>query len=531
MRKIAQISLLIICMFVASPISAKWHNDIKEMEKAVERFIKDKNVSLSDPRLTAKGQPIDKKSINTKDEEWCVDFTCTDAAVLKNLWMTFMQHLDKTSFMYCSCEPYLQTEPLKLLKLDGNDWYIVLTGEEKNRYVLTFEGADGKDYGFQLNWDDLQDDVKKGYLSRFAGYNPKVITAYKEGDRTTMDSVRTAIKIGEVVRENKNHSKIEIDTTYIDGKWAVSTKFHRSVLRAMDGVSDHQDGFPALVNKVNELVNRSKDASETQLASIGFALKREASRYELLLTPEQFAMLWKGIYNLESKAMKADKQILDYFKVAENILRGKVNESKYLEWTDAKRHKFLQKIGFTVTKHENGRPYFAVWGKHYTGNPDLEYLDACADADGVLKYHAQHVEKDLKPGIYRLTAAGRTSYSGYTGAFIFAQTEGKPLLKEIPACDDHEGDIWKDAAIRVKEAEEKGQQISPQDVRIALANGGMGYGWNKIVIDNIVVRKNETVTYGVSCDEDFTGKHFTGRWLSAVDFVLERVDNLPDDKK
>ena len=530
MKRITQISLLIVCMFVASPISAKWHNDIKKMEKAVERFIMDKSVSLSDPRLIAEGQPIDKKSINAKDEEWNVNFICTDAAVLKNLWMTFMQHLDKTSFMYCSCEPYLQTEPWKLLKLDENDWYILLTGEDKNRYVLTFEGADGKDYGFQLNWDDMHNDVKKGHLSRFAGYNPKVITAYKEGDRTTMDSVRTAIKIGEVVKENKNRSQIEIDTTYIDGKWAVSTKFHLGVLRAMDHVSDYHDGFPALVNKVNELVNRSKDASETQLASIGFALKREASRYELLLTPEQFAMLWKGIYDLESKAKKADRQILDYFKVAENILRGKINESKYLEWTDTKRHKFLQKIGFTVTKHENGRPYFAVWGKHYTGNPDLEYLDACADADGVLKYHAQHVEEDLKPGIYRLTAAGRTSYSGYTGAFIFAQTEGKPLLKEIPACDDHEGDIWKDAAIRVKEAEEKGQQISPKDVRIALANGGMGYGWNKIVIDNIEVR-NGTLTYGVSCDENFTGKHFTGRWLSAVDFVLERVGNLPDEKK
>ena len=528
MKRITQISLLLVCMFSALPISAKWHNDIKELEKALKCFINDKSVSLSDPRIIARGQPIDKKSINVKETDWCTDFTCTDAVVLKNLWMTFMQHLDNASFMYCSSEPYLQTEPWKLLKLDGKDWYIVLTGEEKNRYVLTFEGADGKDYGFQLNWDDLQDDVKKGYLSRFTGYNPKVITAYKEGDRTTMDSVRTAIKIGEVVRENKNRSKIEIDTTYIDGKWAVSTQFHRGVLRAMDHVSDYQDGFPAIRNKVNELVERSEGASDAQLASIGFALKREASRYELLLTPEEFALLWKGLYDLESKAKNADAEIQNYFTAAESILRGKINESVRLKYHDAKRHQFLRDIGFTVTRNDGGRWYYAVSGKHYTGNPDLEYLDGCADEDGTLKYHAQHVEKNLKPGIYRLTAAGRTSYSGYTGAFIFAQTEGKPLLKEIPACDDHEGDIWKDAAIRVKEADEKGQQISPQDVRIALANGGMGYGWSKIVIDGIEVR-NGTLTYGVSSDSDFTGKQFTGRWLSAVDFVLERVGDLPKE--
>jgi hypothetical protein len=344
-----------------------------------------------------------------------------------------------------------------------------------------------------------------------------------------MDSVRTAIKIGEVVRENKNNAQIEIDTTYIDGKWAVSTKFHRGVLRAMDHVSDYQDGFPAIMNKVNELVERSKGANEAQLASIGFALKREASRYELLLTPEQFAMLWKGLYNLESKAKNGDPQIQDYFKASESILKDKVNESIYLEWTDTKRHKFLQKIGFTVTKHEGGRPYFAVWGKHYTGNPDLEYLDACADADGVLKYTAEHKETNLKPGTYRLTAAGRTSYSGNTGAFIFAKA-GELLLKEIPACDDRGGDIWRDAAIRVKEADEKHEQISPNDVRIALANGGMGYGWSKVVIEGIVVRDGK-LTYGVSCDSDFTGHQFKGRWLSAVDFVLERTGDLPANEQ
>ena len=529
MRKITQISILIACMFMALPISAKWHNDIKEMEKAVERFIKDKSVSLSDPRLIAKGQPIAKKSINAKDEEWSVDFICTDAAVLKNLWMTFMQHLDNTSFVYCSCEPYPQTEPWKLLKLDENDWYILLTGEEKNRYVFTFEGADGKDYVFQLNWDDLHDDVKKGCLSRYAGYNPKVITCVKEEDRTTMDSVRTAIKIGEVVRNNLNSSKIEIDTTYIDGKWAVSSKYHRDVLRAMDHVSDYFSGFAGLQNKVNELVERSKDASDVQLASIGFALKREATRYELLLTPEQFALLWKGLYDMKIKSKTASPQIQDYFTAAENILRGKVNESVRLEYHNARRHKYLRDIGFTVTKNERGRWYFAVQRKHYTGDRDLPYLDASADEDGVLKYHAEHIEKNLEPGIYRLTAAGRTSYQGHMGAYIFAKTD-KLMLKEIPANDDRGGNIWQEAALRVKEADEKGQKILPNDVRITLTNGGMGFGWNKVVIDNIIV-SNGMLTYGVSCDQDFTGTPFKGRWLSATDFVLERVGNIPEENK
>lgn len=347
-----------------------------------------------------------------------------------------------------------------------------------------------------------------------------------------MDSVRTAIKIGEEVQSElqsiNGDVQKEIDTTYIDGKWAVTAKYHRDILRAMDHVSDYQVGFPALHNKVQELVEHSKDASEVQLASIGFALKREASRYELLLTPEQFALLWGGIYKMENKAKNADPQIQDYFKASENILRSKINESVRLEYHDAKRHQFLKDIGFTVTKNEGGRWYYAVSGKHYTGNPDLEYLDGCCDEDGALKYTAEHDETNLKPGIYRLTAAGRASGHGESGAFIFTKTEENTLLKEIPACDDRGGDIWQQAAIRVKEADEKGTQISPKDVRIALANGGMGYGWSRIVIDNIVVRDGN-LTYGVTCDPNLTGKTLKRRWLSAVDFMLERVGDLPKE--
>ncbi|MBR2234181.1 MAG: hypothetical protein IJ892_03905, partial [Prevotella sp.] len=51
---------------------------------------------------------------------------------------------------------------------------------------------------------------------------------------------------------------------------------------------------------IEELVKLSKKASETELASIGFALKREASRYERLLTPEEYALIWKGLYAMET---------------------------------------------------------------------------------------------------------------------------------------------------------------------------------------------------------------------------------------
>ena len=406
MKRITQLSILLLGLFLALPLSAKWDTDIKELESALKCFINDKSVSLTDPRIIARGQPIDKKSINVKETDWCVDFTCTDGELVTSLWKELMGHLKNTSFFYCTDEFHPKTEPWKGLRLDEMDGVLVLSGQQKNVYVLTFEDSDGWDNGFFLTWDDLPDGGKTGNLSRFIGKNPKLITLVTSENRVTMDSVRTAIKVGETV---KNNPKLEIDTTYIDGKWAVSAKYHRDVLRAMDHVSDFYDGFPSLNNKINELVELSKKAGETELASIGFALKREASRYERLLTAEEYALIWKGLYAMEAKAKRCDPQIQDYFKASENILKGKVNESRYLAFTDTRRHKFLQKIGFTVTKHENGRPYFAVWGKHYTGNPELEYLDACADEDGVLRYTAEHKETNLKPGIYKLTASRWTA--------------------------------------------------------------------------------------------------------------------------
>ena len=525
MKKISQLGILLLGLLLFWPLQAQSWED-EEMEELIEKFLKDKHVTITKSNYAF---TKDYFTDLPKDSVQMAEFVCKGEKPLNQLVKAFEEQ-GHWAELYRSYEGIRGGATLALMatigpkgmgERGGCDLHLL-----HNTRVLVYKvSADGLQLGFVLQWDDLPKGERKGFIYKCLGYDMEIVTVEQEINRVTMDSVRTAIKVGETV---KNNPQQEIDTTYIDGKWAVSAKYHRDVLRAMDHVSDHYDDFPALRNKIDELVKLSKTASETELASIGFALKREASRYERLLTPEEFALIWKGLYDMEIKAKSSDPQIQDYFKASESILRDKVNESIYLGFTDTKRHKFLQKIGFTVTKHEGGRPYFAVWGKHYTGNPDLEYLDACADADGILKYTAEHKETSLKPGIYRLTAAGRTSYQGEMGAFIFAKTGEELLLKEIPACDDRGGDIWRDAAIRVKEADEKHEQISPNDVRIALANGGMGYGWSKIVIGDIVVRDG-TLTYGVSCDQDFTGTQFKGRWLSAVDFVLERVGDLPKE--
>ena len=240
-----------------------------------------------------------------------------------------MGHFDNAAFHYCYSLAS-KIENSEILKFSNDGSYLLLTSRE-NVYVLTFEESDNLSYGFCLMWDNLPDGSKKGYLVQHVGKDPKVLKLAKEEDYTTMDSVRTAIKIGEEVQSElqsiNGDAQKEIDTTYIDGKWAVTSKYHRDILRAMDHISDYQDGFPALHNKVQELVEHSKDASEVQLASIGFALKREASRYELLLTPEQFpcfgeeSIKWRIKPKMLTLRFKTTSRLQKTFCVAKSMSR------------------------------------------------------------------------------------------------------------------------------------------------------------------------------------------------------------------
>lgn len=526
MKKISRLSILLLGLFLALPLKARLVRT-NHIQNAIMSFLKDKRTTIIEGSYSMTDFP---STDFPKDSAMSVKFTCKDAKPWKQLVKLFEEQWYIAEDYRIHKGPGGEaTRGLRSFigpKDKGRDVVCIFTVCQNARLLIFNVKPDGLLQAFILQWDDLPTGAKKGYITQHLSYDMGIVEIKQGDDRITMDSVRTAIKVGETLKDNPQQ---EIDTTYIDGKWAVSAKYHRDVLGQMDHISDFYDRFNCLMRKINELVRLSKKASETELASIGFALKREASRYERLLSPEEYALIWKGLYAMETKAKGCDPQIQDYFKASESILKDKVNESVRLEYHDTKRHQFLRDIGFTVTRNDGGRWYYAVSGKHYTGNPELEYLDACADEDSVLRYTAERKETNLKPGIYKLTAAARTSYQGNTGAFIFAKAEGL-LLSEIPACDDRGGDIWRDAAIRVKEADEKGQQISPGDVRIALANGGMGYGWNKVVIDGIEVRDGK-LTYGVSCDPDFTGHPFKGCWLSAVDFVLERVGDLPANEQ
>jgi hypothetical protein len=68
--------------------------------------------------------------------------------------------------------------------------------------------------------------------------------------------------------------------------------------------------------------------------------------------------------------------------------------------------------------------------------------------------------------------------------------------------------------------------------RILGANNGQGYGWSYIYIDSIRVdNPHNTIFYGVTTDENITGKPATTGWFSATDFKLEKIGSVTNTSK
>ena len=151
---------------------------------------------------------------------------------------------------------------------------------------------------------------------------------------------------------------------------------------------------------------------------------------------------------------------------------------------------FLRKGDWNLIKAENCVHY--TYTGYYDGNHNLRFLDVynenCEEVFQVERKEA------VKPGIYRLDCVVRAEGPG-------------PCVYVI-------GDSIKLESIPVYEN----------------LDGKPDMGWFDVSIDNIVVT-GDSIAYGLSSDEEFTGQPCRAQWFSATDFKLTRTGDLPKQKK
>ena len=151
---------------------------------------------------------------------------------------------------------------------------------------------------------------------------------------------------------------------------------------------------------------------------------------------------------------------------------------------------FLRKGDWNLIKAENCAHY--TYTGYYDGNHNLRFLDVynenCKEVFQVER------KEGVKPGIYRLDCVVRAEGPG-------------PCVYAI-------GDSVRLESIPVYEN----------------LDGIPDMGWYDVSIDNIVVT-GDSIAYGLSSDEDFTGQPCRAQWFSATDFKLTRTGDLPKQKK
>ncbi|MBM6992553.1 MAG: PspC domain-containing protein [Prevotella sp.] len=178
---------------------------------------------------------------------------------------------------------------------------------------------------------------------------------------------------------------------------------------------------------------------------------------------------------------------------------------------------FLNRGGWQLIGPTGGRNDYTSRGKHFSGKRDMRYLHGYADWG--LSYQVEHSMANVVPGTYTLTVAARTDGKG---AFVYVVADGRRYLAEIPVSGEKGGDIWMEAKRQLERKDSTTNGTDRQYYQdIADANGGRGYGWNRVTIEGIKVTRGN-VSYGVSTKSSFTNVSFGGQWVSAADFAMKK---------
>ena len=306
--------------------------------------------------------------------------------------------------------------------------------------------------------------------------------------------------------------------------------------------------YEALAAKVHRMEDLSHTATSTEQEAICHTLIKELNAYPFLLSGNQYFELDFTIENI-TVPVELKSQITS----ARTILNSLQNHTADIDSLSEMEQEYLNRNHWKLS-HEPviyNQTDFIRQGEHYSGDKHIGYL--VANGEFLKSYQADNTLQGLRPGRYRLSAVTRAAKTddNHSGIYIFCQAGDKidyqTYQKEIPADGNTGGNVWFSALCRSERVQpqiplmgnvgnvwfsdlNRPKQVAATtkgiyalDINKAAVNDGQGYGWNRIYIDNIIVRDG-TLTYGVSTRPEITYTHHHGSyWFSACDFVVERV--------
>ena len=426
---------------------------------------------------------------------------------------------------------------------------------QMNVRVIGFKDDDGFRSTYLLSWlsketDDTERNsyefrVAHGVLSQRKFYNvegiiyefhcPKMtsvpqVKSYDPDEylNRTNTGLSVARNLVNDLKKNNPERAARLNTDTLEEEFSYS--FHKMIQKLFDVpfAKKLNTGHDAFLAKVRRMAELSHTANPTELKAICHTLHQEVNAYPFMLSHRHAEALQRYVKEiadvipeeLEQHVIFANHQIENLENQTADIDSLSEMEQEYLN-----RNFWKLCHGPVKYQPDNSQwSYFVAQGAHYTGDKHQGYLEV--QFENYSEFQAEYTIRNLPPGRYRMSAVVRADKADHSGIYIFCEAgEGidtELYQCEIPGDGDTGGNVWFSAYCRFQRRAAERNGVYVLDINKATANGGQGFGWNRIYIDDIIVRDG-TLTYGVSTRPEITNSHqFGSRWFSACDFIIER---------
>ena len=400
-----------------------------------------------------------------------------------------------------------------------------------NARIISFKDDDGFRSTYLLTWTDTElidgDSKHKRYIVEgiiYEFHSPKIDNTpqmksydpdeYLNRTNTGLGVAHNLVR-GLQKSDPERAKTLETDTV-MEKSYGYSFQEMVAELNGSSEIPNTYTSFDALQAKVQRMWELSRTADMTELEAILHTLNKEVGNYPFLLSQGQAEKLCGLIDALEATVPPGQRQQVES---ARKSIYAKRNLTAEIDNLNEQDQDYLNR-NFWKLSHDYAGTQFTACGEHYSGDERKGYLEVSGDAGK--GFEAETTLKNLRPGRYRVSAVVRASKAEHSNVYIFAKTgNGNLCTKEIPAMGNTGGNVWFSALCRFEKRASNHDFVTALDIDKTAANGGQGFGWNRIWLDEVTVYDDGNLTYGVTTRQN---TKYDGRWFSACDFIVERVE-------
>ncbi len=406
-----------------------------------------------------------------------------------------------------------------------------------NIRIISFKDDDGFRSTYLLTWTDTEltdgDTRHKRYMVEgiiYEFHSPKIdntpqMKSYDPDEYLNRTNTGLGVAHNMVwdIKKNSPERAKALDTDTVMEKYGYKFQEMVAKLNGSSEIPNVYTSYDALQAKVHRMWELSRTANMTELEAILHTLNKEIDNYPFLLSQGQIEKLCGLIDALEVTIPPGQRQQV---ASARKNIHAKRNLTAEIDSLNEQDQDYLNR-DFWKLSHEPvdyASTQFTATGEHYSGDERKVYLEV-KEAAGK-GFEAETTLHGLRPGRYRVSAVVRASEAAHSNVFVFAKTgdadRGDASRKEIPSMGRTGGNVWFSALCRFEHRAGNHDGVYALDIDKTTANGGQGYGWNRIWLDDITVYEDGNLTYGVTTRQN---TEYDGSWFSACDFIVERAND------